>query len=129
MLKTTGLSEKSAPRAFRAGNNKIVGVDGSRADETVVNLFKNKKFMISTHMPNIGATKEPNFLTPNAKKTFNYLRLAFIKAPILWHFDLESHIWIETDASSYAIARVLTQLNLDSDALPNDLNLDKPDFG
>ena len=34
-------------------------------------------------MPNIGAIREPNFLTPDAKKIFNYLRLAFIKVPIL----------------------------------------------
>ena len=34
-------------------------------------------------IPNIGATKEPNFLTSNAKKTFNHLQLAFIKDLIL----------------------------------------------
>ena len=37
----------------------------------------------------------------------------FIQAPILKHFDLERHIWIETDVSSYAIGRVLSQLTLD----------------
>ena len=77
-------------------------------------------------MPNIGATGEPNFLTPDAKKAFNHLRLAFIEAPILRHFDPESHIRIETDASGYAIGGVLSQLNLDSDAPPNDSN--KSDF-
>ena len=80
MLKTTRSSEKSAPRAFKAGNNKVVEGGGN---ETVVNLFKNEKSRKLTHMPNIGATEEPNFLIPNAKKAFNYLRLAFIKAPIL----------------------------------------------
>ena len=79
------------------------------------------------HIPNIGAMKELNFLTPNAKKTFNYLQLAFIKAPILWHFDSESHIRIENNISGYAIGRVLSQLNLYSDAPPNDSN--KSDFG
>ena len=79
-------------------------------------------------MPNIGAAREPNFLTPNAKEAFNYLKLAFIKAPIFWHFDLESHIRIKTNASSYAIGRVLSQLNLDSDTSPNDTNLNKSDF-
>ena len=67
-------------------------------------------------MPNIGATGKPNFLTPNAKKAFNQLRLAFIKAPILQHFDLENHIRIETNALGYAIGRVLSQLNLYSHA-------------
>ena len=35
------------------------------------------------HVPNIEAIREPNFLTSNAKKAFNYLQLVFIKAPIL----------------------------------------------
>ena len=80
-------------------------------------------------VPNIGATGEPNFLIPDTKKAFNNLRLAFIKALILRHFDLESHIRIETDVSSYAIGRVLSQLNLDFDASLNDSNLNKSDFG
>ena len=72
-------------------------------------------------MPNIGATKKSIFLTPNATKAFNHLRLAFIKAPILQYFDLESHIQIETNLLGYAIDKVLSQLNLDVDASPNDL--------
>ena len=71
---------------------------------------------------------EPTFLTPNAKKAFNHLQLAFIEALILQHFDPESHIWIRTDISGYTIGGVLSQLNLASDAPPNDLNL-KSDFG
>ena len=58
------------------------------------------------YMPNIRATREPNFLTPNAKKAFNHLRLTFIKALIFRHFDLNSHIQIKTGASGYAIDRV-----------------------
>ena len=77
-------------------------------------------------MPNIRAMGQSNSLTPNAKKAFNYLKLAFIKAPILRHFDLESHIQIKTDVSRYTIGRVLSQLNLNSNASPNDLN--KSDF-
>ena len=80
-------------------------------------------------MPNIGATGKPNFLIPNAKTAFNYLRLTFIEVLTLRHFDLESHIRIEIDASGYAIGGVLSQLNLDSDAPPNDSNSDKSDFG
>ena len=70
--------------------------------------------------------KKPIFLIFNAKKTFNYLELIFIKALILQYFDLKSHIWIKTNISSYIISRILSQLNLDFDALPNNLN--KPDF-
>ena len=107
LLKTTELSE-SAPKAFKADNNKIVGDGGGRANKTVVNLSKNEKCKKSTHMPNIKATGKPNFLTLNTKKAFNYLWLAFIKAPILQHFDLEIYIQIETNALSYAISGVLS---------------------
>ena len=125
MLKTTGSFEESAPRAFRADNDEVVG---GGSNEIIINLFKNKKFKKSTNMPNIGAMGEPNFLTPDAKKTFNHLRLAFIKTLIFWHFDLKSHIRIETDTSSYAIGGVLSQLNFNSDAPPNNSNLNKSDF-
>ena len=108
MLKTTGSSEQSAPRAFRAGNDEVVRGNGGKADETIMNSSKNKKSKKSTRVPNVGATEEPNFLTSNAKKAFNQLRLAFIKALILRHFDLKSHIQIETDVSGYAIGRVLS---------------------
>ena len=87
MLKTTGSSKESALRAFRAGNDEVVGGGGGRADETVVNLSKNEKSKKSTRVSNVGATGEPNFLNPDAKKAFNHLRLAFIEAPILRHFD------------------------------------------
>ena len=53
---------------------------------------------------------EPSFLTPEARSAFNHLRLAFTKAPILWHFDPECHIQIEIDALGYAIGSMLNQL-------------------
>ena len=112
-------------KAFRADDNEAVGV-GGRANGTVVNLSKNKKFRKSTCIPNIRATGKLNFLTLDAKKAFNHLRLAFTKAPILQHFDLESHIRIEIDTLGYAIGGVLSKLNLDSDAPPNDSK--KSDF-
>ena len=122
MLKITGLFKKLALKTFKADNNEVVDRDGSRVNKTVRN--SSRKF---TRMLNIGVIGEPNFLISDAKKTFNHLRLVFIKAPIFQYFDLKSHIQIETDASSYAIGKVLSQLNLDSDALLNDLN--KSDFG
>ena len=111
MLKIPASSEKSTLRAFRAGNNKVVGGNDGRADEIVVDLFKfkNKKSRKSTCMPNIGATRKPNFLTFDANKVFNHLQLAFIKAPIFRHFDLKNHIRIETNASGYAISGMLSQ--------------------
>ena len=97
-----------APKAFKANDDGIISENGSRADKTVMNLSKNNKSRNLTYMPNIGAIEKPNFLISNAKKFFNHLRLAFIKALILQHFDLESHIQIEIDVSNYAISRVLS---------------------
>ena len=120
-----------ALKTFGAGDDEIVRGKDNRADKTIVDLSKSrkKKFRQSTCMLNIGATKKSNFLTLNAKKAFNYLWLAFIKAQILQHFDLEDHIQIETDASGYAIDRVLIQWNIDFNISLNDSNLNKFDFG
>ena len=54
-----------------------------------------------------------DFLTPEAKLAFIDLRQAFVKAPILHHFDLECHIQIEIDVPSYIIGRVFSQLTSD----------------
>ena len=51
-----------------------------------------------------------NFLTPEAKLVFSRLRQAFTEAPILHYFNPEGYIWIETDASDYAIGGILSQL-------------------
>ena len=119
LLKTTRSFNELALKAFRADDNEVVGGGGSKADETVMNSFKNKKSRKSTRVPNIGATEKPNFLTPDAKKVFNHLRLAFIKAPILQYFDPKSHIRIKTDALGYALGGVLSQLNLNCHAPSN----------
>ena len=55
-----------------------------------------------------------SFLTPKAKLVFFWLRQAFIKAPIFYHFDQKRHIQVETDASGYAIGGILSQLTPDS---------------
>ena len=101
MLKTTGLSKEFALKAFRADTNEVVGGDGGKANKTVKNSSKFKKFKNekSKNLICIGATGKPMFLTPGARKAFNHLKQVLIKAPILRHFDLESHIWIETDVS------------------------------
>ena len=48
------------------------------------------------------------FLTFGAKEAFNCLQKAFIKAPILRHFDPERHIRIETNVSRSVIIRILS---------------------
>ena len=128
LLKKTRLSNLTL-KAFRADNNEIVSNGSDRANETIVNLSKNSKFKKLTYIINIKAMEKPNFLTLDAKKAFNHLRLAFIEALILQHFDLESHIQIKTNALGYAIGGVLSLLNLDSNASSNNSNLNKSDFG
>ena len=75
-------------------------VDGGEVGDDEVgekgrNLSKSKKTELS-------------FLISGARKTFTKLRQAFIKGPILHHFDPERHIRVETDASGYAIDGVLS---------------------
>ena len=87
-----------ALKAFRADDNEDVrGVGSRRVNKTV-----------SIREQNIGAIGEPLLLTPVTRKAFNQLRQAFIKTPILRHFDLESHIRIKTDALGYTISGVLS---------------------
>ena len=72
-------------------------------------LIKSKKhdFLLNSRNREAGT----GFFTPKARLTFIQLRQAFVEAPILHHFDQESHIWIETNASGYAIGNVLSKLS------------------
>ena len=75
------------------------------------NSAKSKKQSKSGNSPKFNVTEAGlSFLIPKARAAFNRLRLAFIKAPILRHFDPECYIRIETDALGYAISIVLSQL-------------------
>ena len=89
------------------------GIDGSGMDdvevdggEIEVDEVGKKGRKTSKSQKTVGS----NFLTPEAKLAFTKFRQAFLKTPILHHFDPERHIRIETDASGYAIGRVLSQL-------------------
>ena len=55
LLKMTRLYEKLAPKTFRANNNKVVNDGGGRTNETVVNLFENKKSKKLTYVLKIKA--------------------------------------------------------------------------
>ena len=48
------------------------------------------------------------FFTPKTRLAFTHLKQTFVEAPIFHHFNLKSYIWIETDASGYAIGNVLS---------------------
>ena len=70
-------------------------------------MFKSKKLSQSKKI--LGS----DFFTPRARLAFIKLRQAFVKAPILHHFDLERHIRVETDVSGYVIGEILSQLTFD----------------
>ena len=58
------------------------------------------------------SNRATSYLTSKARFAFTQLKKAFIKAPILQHFDPECHIRIEIDVSGYVIGGVLSQLTL-----------------
>ena len=92
-------------------------IDDNKVDSNEVEDYKvEKKVQKSSKSKNLSKsikTVKIDFLIPKAKLVFTKLRQAFVKAPILHHFDLERHIRIETDASSYIIGDILNQLTSD----------------
>ena len=80
-----------------------------------------KDYLSSNHVSNAVsnivsnfATNISNYLTPDAKRVFDQLRQAFTKTPILYHFDPEQYIRVETNASGHTIDEVLSQLTNNS---------------
>ena len=71
-------------------------------------LVKSKNHDFSKSRPEEAGT---GFFTPETRLAFIQLRQAFVKTPILYYLDPESHIWIETDALGYVIGGVLNQLS------------------
>jgi len=49
---------------------------------------------------------------------FNSLKKAFISAPILTHWILNAQLIVETDASDYALAAILSIVNEDNEVHP-----------
>ena len=88
----------------KLGSNEVDG------DEVEVDEVGNKLQKMTKSKNSFKSKKTvgpSDFLTPGAKLAFTELRQAFLKAPILHHFDPERHIRIETDVSGYAIGGVL----------------------
>ena len=82
MLKITRILNL-APKVFKANNNKVIRVNSDRANEIVVNSSNKLKNEKSKNQMCIGAIRKSIFLIFNAKKTFDNLKQAFIKALIL----------------------------------------------
>ena len=121
MLKTIVSPEKFNPERLEVGDGEVEGFDigssmkyakKSEKMSKSLNLVKSgKKLSKSGNSTNFDITEAgPRFLIPDAKTSFNRLRLAFTEAPILWHFHLKCHIQIKTDALGYAMGGVLSQL-------------------
>ena len=91
-------------------DNGEVDDDEVRDNEVGTNV---QKLFKSKNLTQFKKTVGSDFLTLRAKLAFIELRQAFVKAPILYHFDLERHIQIEKDVSGYATGRVLSQLTSD----------------
>lgn len=54
--------------------------------------------------------KEPFVWTAEAAEAFRNLKAAFTTASILKHFDVDLRILVETNASGFAVAGILSQL-------------------
>ena len=88
---------------------KKLGKSKSQKTSKSQKLTKYKKLLKNRNLSNFNAKNSGHsFLTPKARLAFNCLRLAFTKAPILWYFDPECHIWIKTDELGYAIGSMLS---------------------
>ena len=89
-----------------------IGVDGGEVGDDEVG----KKGQNPSKSKNLSKSKkrELGFLTSGARRAFTELRQAFIKALILYHFDPERHIRVETDVLGYVISGVLSQLTSDA---------------
>ena len=89
-----------------------VEVDGGEVRDNEIEK-KCQKTSKSKNLSKSKKTVRSDFLTAGARLAFTKLRQAFVKAPILHHFDPECHIRVETDALSYTIGEVFSQLILD----------------
>jgi hypothetical protein len=55
----------------------------------------------------------PFVFDEQAVAAFKNLKDAFLGAPVLAHYDPDLELWVETDASNYVVAGVLSQMHAD----------------
>lgn len=103
MLRTT--SSLIVNEFIPTSEGSIEEVDGgNRVDKA--NIVDKASIIDKTNMKSLES--RIGFLIPRTRLTFTKLKQAFIIAPFLYHFDLEYHIWIETDVLGYTIYGVLS---------------------
>ena len=84
-----------ASRKLEVNRNEVVRDSGKADDKNSSESTKSKNVKFGIAMcTNIGTTGKSTFLITNAKKSFNQLKQAFTKVPILQYFDLKYHIQI-----------------------------------
>ena len=92
------------------------GVNSNEVDDEIgkksQKTSKSKNLSKSKILVKFKKTLGLDFLTLRAKLAFIKLKQAFLKVLILHQFNLERHIRIKTDISSYAIGGVLSQPTL-----------------
>ena len=96
-------SENEAKRAFASTNepNRADSPSFDYVSHTVSNIVSNSAKNVS------------NYPILDVKRAFDQLRQALIETLIFQYFNAEWYIWVETDASGYAIGGVLSQLTND----------------
>ena len=116
MLKTTSVvgpaenPEQGGQEVQMEAQGEKKPAQKSRKDQKSQKMAKFKKWIWAKKLE---ASRAKNlsqsrlFLIDNARRAFTKLRQAFVKAPILNHFDPKRHIQIETDAFGYAINGIL----------------------
>ena len=132
MLKTLGNTESmTRPKESGVGidgNNKVerndrckndgseIGgneVDGGEIGDNKIGKKGQKISKSKKSSKSKKTVRSLDFLTQKARLAFTILRQAFVKAPILHHFDPKRYIRVKMDTSSYAIGGILSQLTLD----------------
>ena len=123
MLKTSSAkSVKPKKGGVKVGDNSRVECDRSEFDRDEIDsgeISDNKvgkkvqKMFKSKNLSKSKKTIGSDFFTLEARLIFTNLRQAFFKTQILYHFDPEYCIRIETDAFGYTIDSILNQLTAD----------------
>lgn len=83
--------------------------DYSRITRPLNELSKGETFLSRT-----GKRKKkyhPFVWTAECQKAFEDLKMAFKSAPILAHFDPDKETWVETDASDFVVAGIISQMH------------------
>lgn len=108
MLKTTTLLITkrlgcTKPNKNQLNKNNNDSVSGDKIDKKIANLSNNTKKMSS----------EVDFPTFKARLTFTLLKKAFIKALILYYYNLEHYIQMKINVLRYTISEILAQLTFE----------------